>query len=448
MPSRAPRWPAALALFASLLGFAFGASSTFDYIQHLDRQVHDLHCSFIPGVGAAQGADAACRTAMYSPYSALFRDRFWGGLPISLFAMGAFAFFAAFALYMLLAGRSAPRRAAQFLFGAGITPLLVSALMLGISLTKLGAICKTCAGIYVASVLLAVAGIAALVYERREARMGALATPPPAPPPPPAPLAGEAGEGVAAVPPTIPEAPLHAQAPALRGRPSGSPLLFLGWLVALGAFSLTPALLYYSALPSYSSYMTGCGKLEKPTEPNGALLQVGSRGPQPATLFVDPLCPTCKAFHQRLVAEGIFEQLDTTLVLFPLDSECNWMLDRPLHPGACMVSKAILCSEHRALAVLEWAYEEQEQILAGAKAGAGAANVQAMIRQRWPGLDACMDSKQTKQRLDRMLRFAVDNKLPVSTPQLFLGDTRLCDEDSDIGLAYAIRRLAPALRSR
>jgi len=443
MPSRAPRWPAALALSASLIGLAFGASSTFDYIQHLDRQVHDLHCSFIPGVTAAQGADAACRTAMYSPYSALLRDRYWGGIPISLFAVGAFAFFAAFSLYVLLAGRNAPRRAAQFLFGAGITPLLVSALMLGISLARLGAICKTCAGIYVASVLLAIAGIAAFVYDRREARARAAFASVPAAPPPALP----AGEGVAAVPPTMVDE--ASQAPAPRGRPSGSPLLLLGWLAALGVFSVTPALLYASAMPSYASYMTGCGKLEKATEANNALLSVGGRGAtQPATLFVDPLCPTCKAFHQRLVTEGIFDQLDITLVLFPLDSECNWMLDRPLHPGACLVSKAILCSEHRALAVLEWAYEEQEDLLASAKAGGGIANVQAKIRQRWPGLDACMESKQTQVRLDRMLRYAVDNKLPVSTPQMFLGDTRLCDEDSDIGLAYAVRKLAPGLRSK
>jgi hypothetical protein len=30
---------------------------------------------------------------------------------------------------------------------------------------------------------------------------------------------------------------------------------------------------------------------------------------------------------------------------------------------------------------------------------------------------------------------------------MFLGETRLCDEDTDIGLAYTIRKLAPTLRS-
>jgi hypothetical protein len=83
-------------------------------VKHLDRQVHDIHCSFIPGAGVDTSADNACRVAMYSPFSALFRDRYWGGVPISLFALGAFAFFAAFALYLLLARELAPRRAAQF----------------------------------------------------------------------------------------------------------------------------------------------------------------------------------------------------------------------------------------------------------------------------------------------------------------------------------------------
>lgn len=418
-----------------MLGLAFGAVSTFDYIRHLDRQVHDLHCSFIPALSAQGGADDACRVAMYSPYSALFRASFWGGIPISLFALGAFSFFAAFSLYILLADRHAPRRAAHFLFLGGLTPLAASIVMALISALRLGAFCKTCVGIYFSSALLAAGGLWAFVAARKEARAFG-----PGPTPPRAPGVG----------PTVPMAfngPYGAAAAKAPARPAGSPLLLAGWLVALGVFTVTPALLYASALPSYARYITGCGTLAKPTEPNGALLRHTPRGAvQPATIFVDPLCPTCKALHQRLEVEGVLDKLDTTLVLFPLDSDCNWMLDRPVHPGACLVSKAILCSEHRAMAVLEWAYDNQEDLLAGARAGAGLANVQAAIRQRWPGLDVCMESKETSLRLNRMLRYIVDNKLPVSTPQLFLGQTRLCDEDTDIGLSYTIRRLAPALQ--
>ena len=55
--------------------------------------------------------------------------------------------------------------------------------------------------------------------------------------------------------------------------------------------------------------------------------------------------PDLRAFHERLVTEDVFEKLEIDLVMFPLDSECNWMLDTPLHPGACVVSKAVICGE-------------------------------------------------------------------------------------------------------
>lgn len=420
------RWPALIALCASILGFAFAWLSSTDYTRHLDRQVHDVHCSFVPGLGAEASPDNACRVAMYSPYAALFRDRYWGGIPIGLFAVGAFSFFAAFALYLVLAGPSAPRRAPQFLAIFGASPLLVSALMATISALRLGHFCKTCVGIYISSALLAVSGILALVMDRR-------------------------AERDRPVPPTISDTDRTVldQVPPPHVRRTGGLLLIPVWALSLAAAAATPALLYVSALPSYASYITSCGKLEKPTEPPNTLLHVTPPGAaQPATLFVDPLCPTCKAFHQRLVTEGIFEQLDVTLVLFPLDSECNWMLDRPLHPGSCAVSKAILCSDHKALRVLEWSYDNQEEILAAAKAGAGPANVRAMIAARFPGLDACIDSKETKLRLDRTLRYIVSNHLPVSTPQMFLGDIKLCDEDTDMGLSYTIRRLAPGIKTR
>jgi hypothetical protein len=369
--------------------------------------------------------------------------------------VGAFAFFAAFSIYVLLAKETAPRRAFQFLFLAGVTPLLVSIGMFAISVFRLGTFCKTCIGLYVASALLAVAGAAAFLQERRAENELARA---PRPPEPPRPAPGEAPPaGSEGVPGTLPDPAVHAGVPTTvlderkvpGPRRLGGFLLIPTWLAVLGLFSIAPALIYVGALPSYAGYVSGCGKLEKPTEPNNALLRVTPPGAtQPATLFVDPLCPTCKALHQRLEAEQVMNKLDVTLVLFPLDSDCNWMLDRPLHPGACLVSKAILCSEHRAMQVLEWAYDNQEDLLAAAKAGAGLVNVRAMIRERWPGLEACIESKETNLRLNRTLRFIVNNHLPVSTPQMYLGDTRVCDEDTDMGLAYAMRKLAPALEAR
>src|SRR5580692_7805918 len=102
---------ALLALIAAVLGLVFAAYSTYDYAQQLDRQVHAVHCSFIPGAPVSSDADNACKSALFSPYSALFRSSYWGGVPISLFGLGAFAFFIGFSVYLRTSGPGAPRLA-------------------------------------------------------------------------------------------------------------------------------------------------------------------------------------------------------------------------------------------------------------------------------------------------------------------------------------------------
>jgi hypothetical protein len=196
--------------------------------------------------------------------------------------------------------------------------------------------------------------------------------------------------------------------------------------------------------------VVGCGKLTDMSDPKGALVSVqGSTPRQPVTMLVDPLCPTCAGFHDRLVEEGYFASMDAKLVLFPLDSACNWNLTTPLHPGACLVSKAILCAPGRELAVLEWSYAHGEELLSKAKTKDGETAVKAQIQKRWPAIeDKCLESNDTQQQLDEMMRFATRNKLPVSTPQLFIGDTKLCDGDIDMGLPYALTRIAPTLAEK
>src|SRR5580700_12056349 len=92
-----------VAAAAALLGLVFAAYSTYDYAEQLDRQVHAVHCSFIPGLPASSDGDNPCKAALFSAYSAVLRATFWGGVPISLLAMGAFAFFVGFGLYLSMA---------------------------------------------------------------------------------------------------------------------------------------------------------------------------------------------------------------------------------------------------------------------------------------------------------------------------------------------------------
>jgi len=79
-------------LVGAVVGAVFATISTYDFVQHLDRQVHNLHCSFIPGVSHA--GESGCQVAMMSPYSSVMRGRIWGGVPISLPALSVFAFLA------------------------------------------------------------------------------------------------------------------------------------------------------------------------------------------------------------------------------------------------------------------------------------------------------------------------------------------------------------------
>src|SRR5512145_3021915 len=130
------RIAAIIAVLGALLGLVFATYSTTDYAAHLDRQLHELHCSVIPGAPPKEEAEG-CRAALYSPYAAILKDQVWGGLPISLFAQGAFAFFAGFGLYLAVAGSRASKAAAWFFAAAGVTPAFVSIAMLVISLTQL-----------------------------------------------------------------------------------------------------------------------------------------------------------------------------------------------------------------------------------------------------------------------------------------------------------------------
>jgi uncharacterized membrane protein len=409
MRQSSARRAAFVAVAAAVLGFVFAAYSTYDYAEQLDRQVHAVHCSFVPGAPVSTDGDNPCKTALFSPYSALFRATWWGGVPISLFALGAFSFFAGFGVYLALSER-ASNRSFGFYATVAWAPVVASVVMFAISVVRLHVFCKLCVGIYLCTLVLAVA--ATLAWHAKYTEDLALAT----------------------------TAPGDYGAPS--SRQSGSAVLL--WLACLGVASVLPAAAYVALLPDYRPLIGKCGQLKVTTEVHKGLLKLPTAHPvRPVLLFEDPLCPTCKAFHERLVDEGIFDRLDVTLVMFPLDSECNWMLDRSLHPGACVLAKAVLCGEGGgARAILEWTFDNQEDLRELGKKGSSF--LEAKIAERWGSdLAACIGRPQTTTLLNQHLHFAANNHIPVSTPQMFLGDKRICDEDTDLGLKYTLAQLAP-----
>jgi hypothetical protein len=403
------RRAAIVAAVVAILGMVFAGYSTSDYAAQLDRQVHAVHCSFVPGAPVSTDGDNPCKTALFSPYSALFRATWWGGVPVSLFAVGVFGFFVGFAVYLALGARS--KRAHPFFAVSALVPLGASLVMFYISAVHLHVFCKLCVGIYVSSLVLAAAAAVAWHAHRRE---------------------------TLAFAPTVPSDP-RGQLPPADGW--GKVVL---WVIALGVAAVLPAVAYIGALPNVRPLIEKCGTLAIASESHNGLLKIPTSHPvRPVLLFEDPLCPTCKAFHERLVDEGIFDRLDVTLVLFPLDTDCNWMLDRPLHPGACILSKAVLCGgNEKARSILEWAFDDQESLRELGKEGPAA--LTSKIGDRWGSeIVACIGKPQTSVRLNQQLHFAANNHIPVSTPQMFLGNTRICDEDTDLGLKYTLAQLAP-----
>src|SRR5215468_5647409 len=145
-------------LIGAAVGVVFAGVSTYDFVQHLDRQVHNLHCSFIPGV--SHSGESGCQVAMMSPYSSVLCGRIWGGVPIALPALSVFAFLVFYALDLSLTRRKDDPRATGFLALATALPAAASLVMLLISLTQLGTTCKLCVCIYVASALCLVGGVA------------------------------------------------------------------------------------------------------------------------------------------------------------------------------------------------------------------------------------------------------------------------------------------------
>ncbi len=409
-----PRPATILFIIASAAGLLFAAISTFDFVQHLDRQLHGLHCSFVPGLGALDATGSSgCSLALMSPYSSVLRGQIWGGIPLALPGMAVFAFLLFRGLDLWLGRRQQSKDAALLLLVMSIVPVLTSIVMGAIAIIALGALCKVCVAIYIAS--FATAGAAAWAYwDARSAGQPALDDPDYRDD-----EADEFGE---------PEA---EEAPAM--------LWGIG-VAELGLFVLIPVVLYAAMVPDNSKYVGSCGSLVKPDDPSGVLVPLDNNtGGTPMIEVLDPMCPACRGFERRFTASGLSKQVHRQALMFPLDDQCNWMVNSALHPGACAVSAAVLCAEGHPEAVLEWAFEEQDEIRAAAAEDPAAA--EKMVSAAFPDLAGCISSNEVQAKLNRSMRWAVANQLPVMMPQVFVDGVKLCDEDSDLGLEYALKRL-------
>jgi uncharacterized membrane protein len=420
-------------LVGAVVGVVFAAISTYDFVQHLDRQVHSLHCSFIPGV--THTGESGCQVAMMSPYSSVFRTHVWGGIPISLAAMAVFAFLVFYTLDLVVTRRKHDPRATGLLALATALQALTSLVMLAISLAKLGTTCKLCVCIYAASALCLLGGVGAW---RRARRGDAPAVDDRPDDRPHEPAFATAKAGSASDPPS------HARLVAVE--PAGTTSTgFLAAVLGIGvAFVVIPIALYLALAPDHARFIGTCEALVHPDDSYHIMVRLergaaGAANRAPAIEVLDPLCPACRAFEQRLAASGLGERLERKAVLFPLDNTCNWMVTEATHPGACTVSEAVLCAGDKSPEVIAWAFAQSDQIRDQAKADPAAAA--RLVKQRFPELAACVGSPDARSRLNKSMRWIVANNIRVLTPQVFLDNVKLCDEDVDLGLEYTLANM-------
>ncbi len=381
----------AFTVAAALLGAVFAAVSTGDFISHLDRQVHSIHCSFIPGAGAEIG-ESGCRTVLLSPYSSVLRAQLWGGLPISLLALAVFAYLVMHAARPLLSSAPFTKHDSLYLVAAAALPVVMSVLYGYISVTRVGAVCKLCVGLYATSGALLLGALLAHV---------------------------QADEAPAGAPVPLPQ----------YGRWFGEGVLYVAVL----------SLAYVFFAPASPKSLQGCGTLVTKGDSGIMIPLRQTRGGTPAITVVDPLCPACKGFDERMQASDLYRNLSVQAVLFPLDRACNWMVTESLHPGACAVSEAMLCDKAAAEDILAWAFANQAPLRE--LASTDDAGIRQRIESQFPTVAGCLGSSRIQNQLNKSLRWAVANALPVLTPQLFIGDKRVCDEDTDLGLEYTVARM-------
>lgn len=392
---RPPRAGLILLIAFAALGLLFSAVSTHDFVQHLDRQVHAISCSFIPGVGKADASmTSGCRTIMLSPYSSILRDRYWGGIPVALPAASIFAYLAVLGLALLVMKDKGGRATTRYLLAATTLPLVTSIGFFYISTQLVGAVCKLCVGVYLASLgVFASALVAHLRAPRGDDRLERWTW-------------GRYGL----------------------------------WLFEGVAFVLVPLFMFLGARPSYDQKVRACGQLAVPEDRYNVRVKLHEApGATPAVEVIDPLCPACQSFATRLAGSGLLDRLDLTGVLFPLDNTCNWMVSEALHPGACTVSEAVLCAGDRAKDVVAWSLDHGEELRALAKKDPKA--LTAQIAKQFPLVAACVGTPDVRARLNKSLRWVAANALPVLTPQLFVKNQRLCEEDTDLGLEYSLGEL-------
>jgi protein-disulfide isomerase len=223
------------------------------------------------------------------------------GLPVAVWGLFGYGLMLLLSGFGLSARRPHATWPAGFLFAAAAVASALAVTLALISELKIGALCLYCAGTWLVS-------FALLAAAWRACRP----------------------DGVGAS--------LRADLALLRARP-GRSVAFAIAAVALVALAARAQPRYWERPAAAAVPSPVAAPVAAPPPPSG---------PPVVFEFSDYECPFCAKAHDALKAL-LATRPDVTLVKrhFPLDSSCNPVMKRPMHPQACALARAAICAEQQ-----------------------------------------------------------------------------------------------------
>lgn len=141
-----------------------------------------------------------------------------------------------------------------------------------------------------------------------------------------------------------------------------------------------------------------------------------AKAPLRILLFSDFQCPACKMFANLLpkIIAKYWGKAIVEYVYFPLDSQCNPWVSKPIHPQACLAARLVACVPEKFEQLHDEIYEKQQNLS------------NAWLEARAKELNAldCMNGDESLQKVQQIIQATEPYEIN-ATPTLFVNGHKI-----------------------